>query len=168
MNKRPRPRTIRPEDAEKGAAAELAFKQWLTNSELASVDIVQTPFSMPAHLRGKYKRPDYLVGVPPIGIVAFEVKAKTIFDGCLIFDLDEVKRLRTFTRLFPVPVYFACLDPAGGDRGFWVRLDQLDFVRSSTHGGKATIAFPVDDAMPVSMHYNFIHAFCDAVLSFKE
>lgn len=40
----------------------------------------------------------------------------------------EVQKLRTFARLFYLTVYFACLDPEGGPKGYWVCLDQLDEV----------------------------------------
>ncbi|GJD82679.1 hypothetical protein HPGCJGGD_0538 [Methylobacterium haplocladii] len=82
--------------------------------------------SVPAPMRGMLKRPDYLAGVPGVGMVAFDVKAKSVYDDAIIFDLDEVRKLRTFARLFHLTVYFACLDPAGGSASYWVRLDQLD------------------------------------------
>ncbi|MCC3243811.1 hypothetical protein LG047_00475 [Methylocystis sp. WRRC1] len=84
--------------------------------------------TVPAPLRGEIKRPDYLVGIPGIGLVAFDVKAKTVYPEGLIFDVDEVRKLRALARLFHLTVYFACLDPEGGPHGYWVRLDQLDFV----------------------------------------
>ena len=162
-NKRPpKPPAIRPEDAAKGAAAETTFAQWLDASEVAAVYLDQSKLTMPAHLRGKFKRVDYLVGIAGTGIIAFDVKAKSIFDGALIFDLDEIKKTRVFARQFHLTVYFACLDPAGGDQGFWVRLDQLDFARVVTRAGKQTVACPVERAMAFSMQYNFDEAFLDA------
>ena len=44
-------------------------------------------------------------------MVAFDVKAKTIYPEGLIFDLDEVRKLRNFARLFDCTVYFACPIP---------------------------------------------------------
>jgi hypothetical protein len=80
--------------------------------------------------RGKIKRPDYIVGIPGVELVAFDVKAKTSPRG-LIFDLNEIQKMGTFARLFHLTVYFACLNTEGGDKpGYWVRLDQLDEVQA--------------------------------------
>lgn len=160
--KPPKPPAIRPEDAAKGAAAESAFALWLDASEIAHLYLDQSSLTMPAHLRGRFKRVDYLVGIPGVGIVAFDVKAKSIFDGSLIFDLDEIKKTRAFARQFHLTTFFACLDPTGGDRGFWVRLDQLDFAKVTTRGGKPTVACPIERAMSFSTQYSFDDAFLDA------
>lgn len=56
-----------------------------------------------------------------------------------MFDLGEVRKLRNFARMFHCTVYFACLNPEGGERsGYWVHLDQLGEVpakkRQATDG----------------------------------
>lgn len=153
-----------PADRAKGEAAERAFADWLDASVLPHLYVEQSPLTVPAPLRGEIKRPDYLVGIPGVGLVAFDVKAKTIYgrEG-LIFDLDEVRKLRAFARLFHLTVYFACLDPDGGPDGYWVRLDQLDAVPAVTRNGKLTLALPCDRALPVSLREPFYAAFVDAV-----
>lgn len=60
-------------------------------------------------------KPDYLVGIPGLGLVAFDLKANTLYDGEILFGVDEVEKLRSFSHLFHLTVYFACLDP--GARG---------------------------------------------------
>jgi hypothetical protein len=69
---------------------------------------------VPESLRGRIKRPDYLVGIPHGGILAFDVKAKSISDGHFIFELDEVEKLVRFARLFNLTVYFALSGRAAG------------------------------------------------------
>ena len=132
---------------------------------MGHIYVEQSPYSVPKHLSGKFKRPDYIVGFG-VGSVAFDVKAKTIYANGLIFDLDEVKRMRTFARLFNMTVFFACLDPEGGDKGFWVRLDQLDFAKVTLRAGKPTVCCLADKAMPVSMGWNFLDALSDAMTKF--
>lgn len=119
--------------------------------------------TVPAPLRGEIKRPDNLVGIPGIGLVAFDVKAKTVYPEGLIFDVDEVRKLRAFAHLFRLTVYFACLDPEGGPLGYWVCLDQLDFVPSVRRNGKLTLALPCAAALPVSQEEPFYSAFVRAV-----
>ncbi len=73
--------------------------------------------TVPAPLHGEIKRFDHLVGIPVIGLVAFDVKAKTVCPEGLIFDVDEVRKLLAFARLFHLTVYFASLDSEGGPQG---------------------------------------------------
>lgn len=164
MTKRtPKRRTITPADAAKGAAAEQAFRAWLDSGVLPHIYVEQSPLTVPAPLRGRIKRPDYLVGIPGVGLVAFDVKAKTIYPEGLIFDLAEIQKMRTFARLFHLTVYFACLDPEGGDAGYWVRLDQLDAVPAVRRRGGLTLALPLTEAMPVTLQEPFYAAFVRAV-----
>lgn len=154
---------ITPADAEKGAAAERAFQAWLDGSVLPHMYVEQSRLTVPVPLRGRIKRPDYLVGIPGVGLVAFDVKAKTIYGDGLIFDLDEVRKLRTFAQLFHLTVYFACLDPEGGPAAYWVRLDQLDSVSAVRRNGSFTLALPIGEAQSVSLERPFYAAFVEAV-----
>lgn len=127
--------------------------------------VEQSPLTTPAPLRGKIKRPDYLVGIPGVGLVAFDVKAKTLYPRAgLIFDVAEVQRMRAFARLFHLTTYFACLDPEGGPQGYWVRLDQLDETPAVRRNGRLTLALPCARAMPVSLDEPFYDAFVRAVM----
>jgi hypothetical protein len=154
---------IDPADAAKGLAAERAFQDWLDGSVLPHMYVEQSPLTVPAPLRGKIKRPDYLVGIPGVGLVAFDVKAKTVYGEGIIFDVAEVQKLRTFARLFHLTVYFACLDPEGGQDGFWVRLDQMDEVPAVRRHKTLTLTLPISEALPVSLAEPFYAAFVRAV-----
>lgn len=162
MTRRPRP-SIAPAYAAKGAAAELAFRKWLDAAVLPHIYVEQSPLTVPVPLRGQIKRLDYIVGIPGVGMVAFDVKAKTIYPEGLIFDLAEVRKLRTFARLFHLTVYFACLDPEGGQDGFWVRLDQLDEVPAIRRHKTLTLTLPTSQALAVSLAEPFYAAFVRAV-----
>ncbi|WP_439926190.1 hypothetical protein [Nitrobacter sp. JJSN] len=164
MNVRRQRSPVAPADAAKGRAAELAFRQWLDAAVLPHLYVEQSPLTVPVPLRGKIKRPDYIVGIPGVGLVAFDVKAKTVYPEGLIFDLDEIQKMRTFARLFHLTVYFACLNTESGDKpGYWVRLDQLDEVPAVRRGKGLTLCIPVAHALPVSMNEPFYTAFVRAV-----
>lgn len=163
MNPRRKRHTVAPADAAKGAQAEQAFRVWLDSAVLPHMYVEQSPLTVPAPLRGKIKRPDYLVGIPGVGLVAFDVKAKTVYPEGLIFDLAEIQKLRTFARLFHLTVYFACLDPEGGAQGYWVRLEKLDDVPAIHRAGALTLCIPVTRAIPVSLTEPFYSAFVRAV-----
>lgn len=156
-------RTIHPADQAKGDEAELRFKAWLDDSRVPSIYLDQTPLSVPAHLRGQLKRPDYLVGLPGVGSVAFDVKAKSLYNGHFIFEFDEICRMRNFARMFHYTVYFACLDPDGSAESYWIRLDQFDNLMPVRRGSSLTLAIPADAVQLVSMRKPFQHALQDAV-----
>jgi hypothetical protein len=109
----------------KGQRAEDAFQQWLDWSGVPYLYAEQSPFTFPASMRGRIKRPDFLVGVPQIGALAFDVKAKTVYDGLVIFERREVEQLGRFARMFNVTLYFVCVDEARPDLHVWVALSDL-------------------------------------------
>jgi Holliday junction resolvase len=59
---------------------------------------------VPEPLRGRIKGPDLLVGIPGAGLVAFDVKSKTICPEGIIFDRAEIQKLRDFARPFHLTV----------------------------------------------------------------
>lgn len=58
-----------------------AFAAWLDHSGVPSAYVEQSPFTVPAGLKGRIKRPDYLVGVPHAGLLGFDVKAKSLYQA---------------------------------------------------------------------------------------
>ena len=68
--------------------------------QTAAMYVEQSRLTVPAPLRGKIKRPDYRVGILGVGLVAFDGKAKIVYDGEILFDVDGVERLRAFSHLF--------------------------------------------------------------------
>ena len=66
-------------------------------------------------------------GRPPfVGTVAFDVKAKSVCEGCFVFDVAEIERLILFDEIFRITTFLACLGsgqprsqlvvPGGGPR----------------------------------------------------
>lgn len=91
--------TLSPELKAKGEKAEADFRAWLNRSGVAYMYVEQSPLTVPEALRGRIKRPDYLVGIPHAGTLAFDVKAKYVYADHFIFDEDEVQSKR---RLRPI------------------------------------------------------------------
>lgn len=143
----------------KGEKAEAAFRAWLNQESAAFLYIEQSPLNVPAPLRGKIKRPDYLVGLPSVGMVAFDVKAKTTYDDCLLFEVGELKKLRRFSGFFNVTVLFACLDLDAPERFLWVALHDLLQRPVERRGRVAVVVMPVAEAFAVSTAEPFMEAF---------
>lgn len=73
--------------------------------------VEQSPLSVPKGLRGEIKRPDFLVGVPSIGTIAFDVKAKSVYDDRIFIDADEHRTFQNFETFFNISVWYVCFPP---------------------------------------------------------
>ncbi|MEQ1695246.1 MAG: hypothetical protein ABL901_05325 [Hyphomicrobiaceae bacterium] len=102
---------IKPSDRARGYRMEELFQDWLNRMGAPYFYFDQTTFTVPANLRGLIKRPDFAIGMPSVGTLAFDVKAKTMRDGTFIIDLDEHKRLMMFENCFNMTVWFAVFPP---------------------------------------------------------
>ncbi len=73
-------RLSRPERKQQGDAAEARFRAWLDRCVLPHIFVDQAPLTIPQALKGDIKRPDFLIGIPSIGTIAVDVKAKSVYD----------------------------------------------------------------------------------------
>ncbi|MFB2553782.1 hypothetical protein [Ensifer soli] len=140
----------------KGAKAEDDFRAWLNRSGVGYLYIEQSPLTVPEGLRGRIKRPDYLVGIPHAGLLAFDVKAKTAYDGELLFDVEEIEKLALFARAFHLTVYFACLDAEGDGRQWWVPLAELHNRAPVWRGKRPVIPFAIAEAFVITPEDDFL------------
>ena len=101
----------RRERQAQGQAAEDRFRTWLDRCHLPHLYVEQSPMTIPQHLRGEIKRPDFLVGIPTIGTFAVDVKAKQVYRDTLIIDAYEHRTLLNFEMFFNISVWFACFPP---------------------------------------------------------
>lgn len=143
----------------KGEQAEAAFRAWLNQSGVAFLYIEQSRLNVPDRLRGRIKRPDYLVGIPHAGMVAFDVKAKTTYDDMLIFEVGEVDKLACFAAFFHLSVNFACLDLETPDHFFWVPLADLIGRNPERRGKARVITYPVAETLAISLSGTFLEAY---------
>ena len=148
----------------KGDEAEAAFRTWLNRSGVAFLYVEQSPLNVPDKMRGKIKRPDYLVGIPYAGSMAFDVKAKSAYDDHLLFEVSEVDKLARYSAHFHTSVYFACLDLDQPDRFYWVALHDLIGRAPEWRGKARVIAMPVTDTFEVA----FTTPFLEAYMRFSE
>lgn len=150
---------LSPELKAKGEQAEAAFRAWLNESGVAFLYVEQSPLNVPEKMRGKIKRPDYIVGIPYTGCMAFDVKAKSAYDDRLIFELGEVDKLARFGAHFHMSLYFACFDLDAPDRFYWVALRDL-IGRAPERRGKArVVTIPTAEAFEVEYSAPFLDAY---------
>lgn len=157
-------RKVSAENTAKGMAAEDRFKVWLNDSRLPFIYCTQDIPSVPEHFKGAMKRPDYLVALPFVGAIAFDVKAKSVYDGCFIFDVDEVARLLHFDEIFRITTFFACLDPEDPGRCWWFRMGKIAQLEFSRRRGILTLNVPLTDGLAVDMNEPLQQALRDVLL----
>jgi hypothetical protein len=105
---------------------------------------------MPAAHRAHIKRPDFIVAVDGLSIVAVDAKAKSLSDGCFVLDASEHRRLDGFEAVFGIPVWYACFPPEEEGRCYLFR--NRDLIGPTIHFlglGNQTISAPVTLGHPV-------------------
>jgi hypothetical protein len=143
----------------RGVAAERAFQAWLDASTLPYVYATQSQETVPEPYRASLKRPDYIVALPYVGAMAFDVKSKSLYEEAFIFDASEVNRLATFDQLFRITTFFTCLDPQGSPMSVWFRVVDLVGYEIVRRGGKRVMIVPFADGLVVNMLSPFQEAF---------
>ncbi len=159
MKKRNPPALLSNELVARGAAAERAFQAWLDASTLPYVYATQSQQTVPEPYRASLKRPDYIVALPYVGAMAFDVKSKSLYEDAFIFDASEVNRLATFDQLFRITTFFTCLDPQGSPMSVWFRVTDLVGYEIVRRGGKRVMIVPFIDGLVVNMLSPFQEAF---------
>ena len=153
----------RQERKTQGAAAEERFRCWLDRCHLPHIYVEQSPLTFPETLHGEVKRPDFLVGVPSIGTIAVDVKAKRVYRDAILIDAAEHRTLLAFETYFNISVWFACFPP---EEPYTCHL----FLNRSLAGlavrlikGKPVLAVPLRLTKPADERRDFMAALLGAL-----
>ena len=145
-----------------GRAAEDRFRAWLDRCRLPHIYIDQSPFTFP-DLHGQIKRPDFLVGIPTIGTIAVDVKAKRIYADTIIIDADEHRTLANFEMYFNISVWFACFPPDEPLTCHLVLIRELASLPIRRAKGTPSIAVPLKMARLADERRDFMAAVLGAI-----
>jgi hypothetical protein len=110
---------------------------------LPHIYIEQSPLTIPQALKGEIKRPDFLVGIPSIGTIAVDVKAKSVYADTLIIDAYEYRTLLNFETFFNISVWFACFPPGEAHTCHLFLNRSLSGLPVAKRRGAASIAVPL-------------------------
>lgn len=147
---------------EQGDAAEARFRAWLDRCVLPHMYVEQSPLSAPKGLRGEIKRPDFLVGLPTIGTLAFDVKAKTIYDDHILIDAYEHRTFRNFETFFNISVWYACFPPAEPHVCHLFLNRDIDGTSISRHG-RPVLAIPLKSTVTTDPRRDFLGVLVGAI-----
>ena len=156
-------RLTRSERRAQGAAAEDRFRGWLDRCHLPHIYIEQSPFTFPEHLKGEIKRPDFLVGIPSIGTIAVDVKAKRVYRDAILIDAVEHRTLAAFEVYFNMSMWFACFPPDEPHTCHLFLNRALAGLALSTANGKDAIAVPLTVTRPCDERRDFMAALLGAI-----
>lgn len=91
----------------KGRKGELAFNSWLCKHEMSYLYIEQSKVTFSSLFPNNLKRPDFLVLLESIGMIAIDVKNKKFSGGVYTLNMeDEFQKALTFERVFRLPVWY--------------------------------------------------------------
>jgi hypothetical protein len=146
-----------------GQAAEVRFRAWLDRCVLPHIYVEQSPLTLPSALKGDIKRPDFLVGIPAIGTIAVDVKAKSIYNDSIIIDAYEHRTLANFETFFSMSVWFACFPPAEPHTCLLVMNRTLSGLPVTRRKGAAAIAVPLKLTRLADERRDFMAALMGAI-----
>ncbi len=106
--------------------------------------IDQTPMTMPKHMRGVIKRPDRLIGILSVGLVAIDVKVRTVTEGNILIQVEEHEAFVAFEQLFGIPVWYACFRGRDHKRCLLFRNVDLPLAERIRVKNTACFNFPID------------------------
>lgn len=95
---------------EKGDKGEEALNRWLDDNGLSYLYIDQSEDTFASLFKTKLKRPDFLVLLESIGMIAVDAKNYTLSGGVYTLNMEqEFQKALTFERLFRIPLWYAYL-----------------------------------------------------------
>lgn len=111
-----------------GKEGEHALNLWLRREGFSYLYIDQKVDYFAPLFRGNLKRPDFLVLLESIGLIAVDAKNYTSKNGTLTLKLEkEVRRVMTFERIFRLPVWYAYLGKEN-DKEVWFWISALKAI----------------------------------------
>lgn len=106
----------------KGKEGEYAFNNWLNINGLSYLYVDQSVDTFSTLFKGNVKRPDFLLMLESIGMLAVDVKNYTQSQGTYTLNMEsEFLRSISFERLFRIPLWYAYKSEKNGETiWFWI------------------------------------------------
>jgi hypothetical protein len=130
---------------QQGIIGEVALNQWLQEQKLSYIAICQAKETFSPMFSGDVKRPDFLLLLEGVGLIAVDAKNYKYSGGVYTLELEEeLKRSIAFERLFRMPLWYAYYDESDGDISwYWIsalKAVEVGSVRKSDKNNKEFLA----------------------------
>lgn len=109
------------EKIQRGEDGEQAMAEWLDTAGLGYLYVAQSPERFAGLFGDEVKRPDFLVLIDSLGLIAVDVKNYTAKNGEYTLKYEkEVKKVIAFERIFRIPVWYAYLSKENKQTWHWI------------------------------------------------
>lgn len=130
---------------DQGQLGEEALNRWLSLSGLPYVAVCQAQQTFAALFSANVKRPDFLVLLESVGLLAVDSKNYRYSRGVYTLELEtELRRSLAFERLFRLPLWYAYYDnTAGVESWYWIsalKAIEVGAVRERSRDGMKFLA----------------------------
>ncbi|MDA8231638.1 MAG: hypothetical protein M0006_09895 [Magnetospirillum sp.] len=136
--------------AVKGEIGERRLNEWMQAAGLSYLYINQAKEVFARIFSGTVKRPDFLMLLESIGLIAVDAKNYALHRGEFTLPLEtELRRVLTFERLFRIPVWYAYLQEKEGGATVWYWISALKAievgqVRKNSKTGEDFVAIKLE------------------------
>lgn len=145
---------------DQGKLGEEALNRWLSECGMSYVAICQSKETFSPLFSESVKRPDFLVLLESIGLLAVDAKNYNFSGGVYTLELEaELRRSLAFERLFRLPLWYAYYDDAGGEESwYWIsalKAIEVGEVRKRKRDGMEFLAIKREDFEHISLAKDF-------------
>ncbi len=145
---------------QKGEEGELAFKAWLQKNNFSFLYIKQDKDAFAHMFHNALKRPDFLVLVDGIGLIAIDVKNNKCYHK-KYFSLPierELKRTLAFERTFRLPVWYVYSNCQKYDKWYWInslKVVEVGKMIVNNYTNKSFYSIPKNDCIEIVTNEDF-------------
>jgi hypothetical protein len=140
--------TYDSDKATKGKRGEDALNEWFKREGLPYLYVGQSPDTFSTLFPNAAKRPDFLLLLQSLGLIAVDAKNYTLFKGVFTLNLEqELRKMLTFERLFRIPVWFAYMNSEDESKWYWIsglKAVEVGEVRTKESTGETFLAIPLE------------------------
>ena len=141
------------EKTRRGEDGEQAMADWLDTAGLGYLYVAQSPERFAGLFGDEVKRPDFLVLIDSLGLIAVDVKNYTAKGGEYTLRFDkEVKKVIAFERIFRIPVWYAYLSKEGKQTWHWIsalKAIEVGEMRSRRDNGEKFLAIKMKEFVEI-------------------
>ena len=133
---------------EDGLRAETLWYEWANHHDLKFHKNDQSPETFPQAFRGEFKRTDYELRLPDLGIIAVDVKTLKFHEDFenFILDQEEIRKQKAFQEAFHSDVWFAIIPRSGMQYRtfYWISLNKiLKTIPPKRSGVSGKLFYPI-------------------------
>ncbi|MFP5390296.1 MAG: hypothetical protein ACLGI6_01950 [Gammaproteobacteria bacterium] len=102
------------------------MNDWFQSIGISYLYINQSPDMFAKLFKGDLKRPDFLVLLEAVGMIAVDAKNYKAYNGTYSLSFEkELRRVLAFERIFRIPVWYAYLGEESGGPQVWYWISAL-------------------------------------------